>query len=68
MEKEKRADFPFNFYIVTFGEKNAHLAREFSSLAAFSKIQTYVCLDYEKGAKELNSCTPRGFFSPKVMI
>ena len=44
--REKRTDFPFNFYIVNFGdspwqEKNAHSRREFSSLTPFSKIQTW---------------------------
>ena len=44
--EKKRTDFPFNFYIVNFGdspwrEKNAHSRREFSSLTPFSKIQTW---------------------------
>ena len=41
--REKRTDFPFNFHIVTFGEreqKNVRLGRDFNSLAPFSEIQT----------------------------
>ena len=53
------------FYIITFYnlEKNAHLAREFSSLAAFS-IHIYVWI-YENGAKELNSHTTWAFLFAK---
>ena len=40
--KKKRSDFPFNFYIVIFGDKTARLERKFNSLTPFSKSR-HVC-------------------------
>ena len=49
--REKKPDFPFNFYIDTFGEKNAQLGREFFK-AVFRNPDIYkISFEWREGSR-----------------